>query len=43
MITLMLLLAMLHTGLSEVSGYEEVQNNLRMKLGKTYIIHLLLQ
>ncbi|KAL5236686.1 hypothetical protein ACI65C_004096 [Semiaphis heraclei] len=33
MITLMLLLAMLHTGLSDISGYEELQKNFRMKLG----------
>lgn len=42
MITLMLLLAMLHTGLSDISGYEELQKNFRMKLGKVYTIHLLL-
>ncbi|XP_060857036.1 protein decapentaplegic-like [Metopolophium dirhodum] len=35
MITLMLLLAMLHTGLSAKSGYEEVEKNLLKKLGIT--------
>ncbi|XP_008187346.1 protein decapentaplegic-like [Acyrthosiphon pisum] len=35
MITLMLLLGMLHNGLSTISGYEEVEKNLLMKLGLT--------
>jgi len=36
MITLILLLAILHTGLSVKSGYEEVEKNLLKKLGKMY-------
>ncbi|XP_022180489.1 protein decapentaplegic-like [Myzus persicae] len=33
MFTILLLLAMLHTGLSAIGGYEEVDKNLLMKLG----------
>jgi len=43
MFTLLLLLAMLHTGLSAISGYEEVEKNVLVKLGKIYTIHLLSQ
>jgi len=34
---------MLHAGLSDISGYEEVGKHLRMKLGKIYTTHLFLQ
>jgi len=39
MIILLLLLAMLHTGLAAITGYEEVEKNLLTKLGKIYAIH----
>ncbi|XP_060842743.1 protein decapentaplegic-like [Rhopalosiphum padi] len=35
MIILLMLLAMLHTGLAAIAGYEEVENNLITKLGLT--------
>jgi len=36
MINLLILLAMLNTGLAAIAGYEEVENNLITKLGKIY-------
>lgn len=43
MIVILLLLAVLHTGLAAIAGYEEVENSFLTKLGKMYIIYLLLQ
>jgi len=40
MVILLILLAMLHTGLAAIAGYEEMENNLITKLGKIYIINL---
>lgn len=43
MFVILLLLAILHTGLAAIAGYEEVENSFLSKLGKMYTIYLLLQ